>query len=101
LWLLLSSLSTLSEADSINDAGQAVGRSIVDGVEYAVEWSDGNIINLGLGRAYGINNAGQVVGYTSPPPPIPEPSTWAMMLLGFAGLAFAGYRRAKAGPRHF
>ena len=28
---------------------------------------------------------------------IPEPSTWAMMLLGFAGLAFAGYRRARAG----
>ncbi len=30
---------------------------------------------------------------------IPEPSTWAMMLLGFAGLGFAGYRRAKSrGP---
>jgi PEP-CTERM motif len=28
---------------------------------------------------------------------VPEPSTWAMMLLGFAGLALAGYRRAKAG----
>jgi PEP-CTERM motif len=27
----------------------------------------------------------------------PEPSTRAMMLIGFAGLAFAGYRRAKAG----
>ncbi len=26
---------------------------------------------------------------------IPEPSTWAMMLLGFAGLGFAGYRSAK------
>jgi hypothetical protein len=26
----------------------------------------------------------------------PEPSTWALMLLGFAGLGFAGYRRAKA-----
>ena len=24
---------------------------------------------------------------------VPEPSTWAMMLLGFAGLGFAGYRR--------
>jgi hypothetical protein len=24
----------------------------------------------------------------------PEPSTWAMMLLGFAGLGFAGYRKA-------
>jgi hypothetical protein len=29
---------------------------------------------------------------------IPEPSTWAMMILGFAGLAFLGYRRgAKVG----
>jgi hypothetical protein len=26
------------------------------------------------------------------PPSIPEPSTWAMMLLGFAGLAYAGRR---------
>jgi hypothetical protein len=28
---------------------------------------------------------------------IPEPSTWAMMLVGFAGLGYAGYRRARAG----
>jgi hypothetical protein len=28
---------------------------------------------------------------------VPEPSTLAMMLFGFAVLAFAGYRRAKAG----
>ena len=27
---------------------------------------------------------------------VPEPSTWAMMLAGFAGLGFAGYRRAKS-----
>jgi hypothetical protein len=26
----------------------------------------------------------------------PEASTWAMMLLGFAGLGFAGYRKAKS-----
>ena len=25
---------------------------------------------------------------------VPEPSTWAMMLLGFAGLGCAGYRKA-------
>jgi hypothetical protein len=24
---------------------------------------------------------------------IPEPSTWAMMLIGFAGIGFAAYRR--------
>ena len=27
--------------------------------------------------------------------PVPEPSTWAMMLLGFAGLGFAGYRTSR------
>jgi hypothetical protein len=29
---------------------------------------------------------------------VPEPATWAMMLLGFAGLGYAGYRRSKARP---
>jgi hypothetical protein len=29
---------------------------------------------------------------------VPEPSTWAMMLLGFAGLGFAGYRKAARAP---
>jgi len=27
---------------------------------------------------------------------VPEASTWAMMMLGFAGLGFAGYRMAKS-----
>jgi hypothetical protein len=26
---------------------------------------------------------------------VPEPSTWAMMLIGFAGLGFAGYRASR------
>jgi PEP-CTERM motif len=29
-------------------------------------------------------------------PTVPEPSTWALMLLGFAGLGFAGWRRTTA-----
>jgi hypothetical protein len=29
-------------------------------------------------------------------PPIPEPSTWAMMIIGFAGLGYAGFRKAKS-----
>ena len=28
----------------------------------------------------------------APSATVPEPSTWAMMLVGFAALAFAGYR---------
>jgi hypothetical protein len=30
-----------------------------------------------------------------PPPTVPEPSTWAMMLLGFAGLGYVGYRTSR------
>jgi hypothetical protein len=31
---------------------------------------------------------------------VPEPSTWAMMLLGFAGLGFAGYRATRSSAAH-
>ena len=33
------------------------------------------------------------------PPSVPEPSTWAMMFLGFVGLSYAGYRKATTTPR--
>jgi hypothetical protein len=33
---------------------------------------------------------------TPPPTPVPEPSTWAMMLIGFAGLGYATTRRKGA-----
>jgi PEP-CTERM motif len=82
-----------------------VGFSLIDGVYYATEWSDGSVINLGrLGVLSGsrvsnpvdVNFAGQAVGSSTFV--IPEPSTWAMMLIGFAGLGYGGYRRARA-PR--
>jgi hypothetical protein len=31
-------------------------------------------------------------------PGVPEPSTWVLLMLGFAGLGFAAFRRAKAHP---
>ena len=31
-------------------------------------------------------------------PAVPEPSTWALMLAGFAGLGFLGYRRNRDAP---
>jgi PEP-CTERM motif len=39
-----------------------------------------------------------VVTYTFTPavPTVPEPSTWAMMLVGFAGLSYAALRRKRA-----
>jgi hypothetical protein len=44
--------------------------------------------------ALGPNNTGEIAG-TGSIVSTPEPSTWAMMLIGFAGLAYAGYRKTK------
>jgi PEP-CTERM motif len=46
------------------------------------------------GFTQGSANFSVVYTYT-PTAPVPEPSTWAMMLVGFAGLGFAGYRRTR------
>jgi hypothetical protein len=65
----------------------------------------GGLPGSGFSEAFSINDAGLAVGFSDntfvpppppPPPAVPEPSTWAMMLIGFAGLALGGYRRARA-----
>ena len=38
------------------------------------------------------------VGGGGEPPAIPALSTWAMLMLGFGGLGFAAFRRAKVRP---
>jgi len=45
-----------------------------------------------LGGAGGANSLADLFKPGAIPPTVPEPSTWAMMLLGFAGLGFAGWR---------
>jgi PEP-CTERM motif-containing protein len=58
--------------------------------------------------ANGINDLGQIVGFYTAAvgadqstigfeTTIPEPSTWAMMLAGFAGLGFLSYRKVRMG----
>jgi uncharacterized protein YlxP (DUF503 family) len=32
---------------------------------------------------------------------VPEPSTWAMLVLGFAGVGFMSYRRKNKAALHF
>jgi len=39
---------------------------------------------------------GEVGGDTSTLVSTPEPSTWAMMIIGFIGLGYAGFRKAKS-----
>jgi hypothetical protein len=40
---------------------------------------------------------GQTIGDVGALLAVPEPSTWALMLLGFAGLGWAGYRTSRKG----
>jgi hypothetical protein len=59
--------------------GQTVNASFVSGV-LEVNWQ---------GQAFAANDT-VVINFASP---VPEPSTWAMMILGFAGVGFMAYRR--------
>jgi len=61
-----------------------------------IDVSDGNGANTYGGDVIVdstlFQNNGQILG-VNPALAVPEPSTWAMLLAGFAALGFAGYRR--------
>ena len=44
-------------------------------------------------------NTGNVAANSFVTGGVPEPSTWAMMLIGFAGLGYAGFRQTRKTPR--
>jgi hypothetical protein len=84
----------------IDDAGGllfAITNNPVSGQDALFQvWSDG-------GNSYGYRFSGALPGVfdvwvnygsaTGTVSAVPEPSTWAMMLLGFAGVGFMAYRR--------
>jgi PEP-CTERM motif len=55
----------------------------------------GNISVVDGGNVFSF--IGAITGPTLAPA-VPEPSTWAMMILGFCGLGFMAYRRKQNGP---
>ena len=62
----------------------------------------GNVfLNAGGTLSFAVNNDGSVfndsTGLTATITAVPEPSTWAMLILGFAGIGFMAYRR-KSSP---
>jgi hypothetical protein len=65
---------------------------IANGIDILSEnVGDNSVINLGfLGPNIDLTIEGD--GVFALGGAVPEPSTWAMMLLGFAGLGLAGYR---------
>jgi hypothetical protein len=57
------------------------------------QWTTGT----GPSTLYGLSVNGEITSGGGGGPTVPEPSTWAMMLVGFAGLGFMAYRKAKGG----
>ncbi len=86
--ILDQTFATLALADSffqdhVIDLGSSLGPSVAltFGYNLVADGSGGYGVDLAVGGA------------------VPEPSTWAMMAIGFAGLSYAGYRRARATRR--
>ena len=63
-----------------------------------VEYGDGSYdgISKWVNPEGGTSTLKIVADFTAVPP-VPEPSTWAMMILGFAGVGFMAYRRKRSG----
>ena len=64
-------------------------------------WYSGPTVDMTVGYNLIANGSGGfgfdfAVGDPPGASAVPEPATWAMLLIGFAGLGFAGYRRERA-----
>lgn len=116
----LGNSMSLSEAWDINNKGQIVGDATYtfDGDVNAVIWDGGKIYDLNsflspeisqagwfLIQAFSINDHGQIIGgaanyslgtgstFLLTPSPVPEPETYAMMLVGLSVLGFIRLRK--------
>jgi hypothetical protein len=116
--------STSTYVTGINASGVIAGDYTSDGTEFGFVDSGGTYTTIDVAGSTdtyveGINTSGQVTGYylsgsgtfgfiatpqtgaimMTPLAAVaaPEPSTWALMLTGFAGLGFACYRKARSG----
>lgn len=95
--ITLNSVFADFETNFVNNLGPAA-------VYFATPWTLSNYSHLQLQFDPGIysivikeiHNKGLPAGVGVRLDAVPEPSTWAMMGLGFLGLAFAGYRGRRA-----
>ena len=87
--LLLRHQSAGSDARSVVPPGPGPRSQLPD---WRAKPANGVYPALGAGSGFlGVSSLGTVAG------PVPEPSTWAMMLLGFGAIGFSMRRRKRAG----
>jgi hypothetical protein len=75
---MLGSVWSDTEAVAINNNGDVLGYGDYDGGQYGFLLTPASAAPFSAAAA-------------------PELSTWAMLVAGFAGIGFTGYRRAKKG----
>ncbi len=110
LWQTTVSDSILSTTPTVEDFSTDVGLN-ADTRYWVGVWSAGGsaifssasiFTGIGVANELYINANGEVPNNPNGPYVMrvvatPEPTTWALMLVGFASLGFAGYRKAKCG----
>jgi hypothetical protein len=84
IWEIEYGATVVSTSNANNSDNSLIGQYVTYGWDHPAGFSFGLYPVGADGQGFGASQ-GFVVG-------VPEPSTWAMMLLGFAGLGFAGYR---------
>jgi hypothetical protein len=89
---------TYTIADNVgNSASFVIPPNFNSGLQFYSIPATGTVVTITSAATGGFYDfAIDNVGFDQATPGTPEPSTWAMMLLGFAGLGFAGYRKAKS-----
>jgi PEP-CTERM motif-containing protein len=76
--------------------GGGVSAFEVTGINPSAHLDPGNALAFVTGLTFVTN--GSFTGTMTPlTASVPEPSTWTMMLIGFAGVGFAAYRRTRRG----
>jgi PEP-CTERM motif len=81
------------------------GPFFLDGTGVTFKTANGStfdFFNQSTNNLYRVNFTGGPLGDSAfltatPVAAVPEPTTWAMMILGFCGLGFIGYRKQRSG----
>lgn len=81
--------------DVLNISPTGIINLFLDDVLYSREWSAGQI--AGLSFYDGVLTSGQIAAISNNPlPAVPEPATWAMLIIGFGAIGLAARRRKPA-----